>query len=676
MPLYTGGPNPNISDGLFLIDLGASLLLLSPASLSCVERQPVDKSSEGDSAPQHLIDEVVIPLLRDIGRLLSMLILLGGDAQHSKASIASRTELSHLWISEASYTQILADTYSVIFADDSMENLMRETFGFTFTEALDVIQAVQLEYRARMETHWEEIRQAGFSNEKEKALSEAGMRRMVEYTQTMALPPSVDEATFDVESLLTHIDLEEDTVRLVLDECSFDYRQRTPADVKQLLLNGIKPVAGHPFHREGARYLLINEALMLPGLKTRIEEKLRNHPLYAEVKGHTLEDLVELCFVQFFGDEAVCPQVHYLSKDNQRGEIDLLIRNGDIALIVEVKSGSLRDPEKKNHPGSFTRKINASITKASKQIHQAAEAILLDGGFYSLKKEWLDLASIREVHTIIVTLDDLLELGTNQLSLEEVDLLKHGGTLPWIVSYNDLSLLLEMVEEPGELIAYLRRRTSADIVSRYWSTDELDLFLEFRETGMWVEVDRSVDNVGAELSPAPVVMVPSRTALVDAWFYGYATKPKIKNVPMLPYVQQARQQGFEQWLALGADLLSTAEDVQEDLWGVMEKLEQMAVQDGRSHSFTSVLVGQAIDQVTLLTVYTGGILDNSQKKDAEIREYLAMKKTQVGAQRAYGMRFKKGKLISVAYDAETYDPAEFDQEKYSRLKPPPSDFLR
>ncbi|BAC17053.1 hypothetical protein [Corynebacterium efficiens YS-314] len=131
MPLYTGGPNPNISDGLFLIDLGASLLLLSPASLSCVERQPVDKSSEGDSEPQHLIDEVVIPLLRDIGRLLSMLILLGGDAQHSKASIASRTELSHLWISEASYTQILADTYSVIFADDSMENLMRETFGWT-----------------------------------------------------------------------------------------------------------------------------------------------------------------------------------------------------------------------------------------------------------------------------------------------------------------------------------------------------------------------------------------------------------------------------------------------------------------------------------------------------------------------------------------------------------------
>ncbi|BAC17060.1 hypothetical protein [Corynebacterium efficiens YS-314] len=108
---------------------------------------------------------------------------------------------------------------------------------FTFTEALDVIQAVQLEYRARMETHWEEIRQAGFSNEKEKALSEAGMRRMVEYTQTMALPPSVDEATFDVESLLTHIDLEEDIVRLVLDECSFDYGQRTPADVKQLLLS-------------------------------------------------------------------------------------------------------------------------------------------------------------------------------------------------------------------------------------------------------------------------------------------------------------------------------------------------------------------------------------------------------------------------------------------------------
>ncbi|WP_143758388.1 hypothetical protein [Corynebacterium efficiens] len=88
-----------------------------------------------------------------------------------------------------------------------------------------------------METHWEEIRQAGFSNEKEKALSEAGMRRMVEYTQTMALPPSVDEATFDVESLLTHIDLEEDIVRLVLDECSFDYGQRTPADVKQLLLS-------------------------------------------------------------------------------------------------------------------------------------------------------------------------------------------------------------------------------------------------------------------------------------------------------------------------------------------------------------------------------------------------------------------------------------------------------
>ena len=67
--------------------------------------------------------------------------------------------------------------------------------------------------------------------------------------------------------------------------------------------------------------------------------------------------------------------------------------------------------------------------------------------------EWIDLAPVAEMHSIIVMLDDM---GPLSLSMNE---LAHKGIIdteevPWIVSMHDLVVMSRTVDHPAQFLEF------------------------------------------------------------------------------------------------------------------------------------------------------------------------------------------------------------------------------
>jgi hypothetical protein len=95
---------------------------------------------------------------------------------------------------------------------------------------------------------------------------------------------------------------------------------------------------------------------------------------------------------------------------------------------------------------------------------------------------------------------------------------------------NDLDLITQLIDRPAEFLLYLQRRRHPAATAMYIAPDELDLFLYFLRTGLYVEPEPEM--IAAELewigqtrtadrrrhaaqSPA---LVTSHTDQLDAWY--------------------------------------------------------------------------------------------------------------------------------------------------------------
>lgn len=164
------------------------------------------------------------------------------------------------------------------------------------------------------------------------------------------------------------------------------------------------------------------------------------------------------------------------------------------------------------------------------QANRMRERILQDNGLRLRDGSWLALDRVREVHAVAVSLDDLSGIATVTSHLVRAGLLP-AAHLPWTVSLHDLRIVCELVDRPAELVLYLRRRTEPDVTRKFHAVDELDFFLEFYASGLFVEPDP--DRVAAELpqfgeQPAAarrrfrdqrLSFLTSRTDALDAYYF-------------------------------------------------------------------------------------------------------------------------------------------------------------
>ena len=222
-------------------------------------------------------------------------------------------------------------------------------------------------------------------------------------------------------------------------------------------------------------------------------------------------------------------------------EGDHLVVVDDVAIIVEDKAGAVSPVAKGGKINRLRTDLTSIITKAANQAHRLGDLIERDGGVRT-GDGWVDLSQIREVHTIAVSLDDLLSVATATIELVQAGLIDPAN-IPWTVSVHDLELITELVDRPAEFLLYLRRRRDPLTTHVFMAPDELDLFLLFFEGNLWAEPDpdevhRTFPFTGPPTTAARRrfreqgrAYITSRTDPLDAWHYsksqpGGPTEPK------------------------------------------------------------------------------------------------------------------------------------------------------
>lgn len=532
-----------------------------------------------------------------------------------------------------------------------------------------------------------------------------------------------DAARIDVADVAARTGLGEPTVKAVIDLFSYPMESREIEEVVDEFFAAQSPFRQRPLLLDASgEAMLVNAAGLVESIRDRFEQQLKADAAawdrYSQHRGDFVEaDALRLLsgcfptgdvhsgFQYFFPDPTKTPAESEPEQYTRIGECDGLIIVDDVAVVIEVKAGALSAPARTGDAKRLSQDLGKIVADAAEQADRVRMRILEDHGLMLRDRTWLDLAAIREIHSITVSLEDLSGIATITSELVRSGILTVAD-LPWTVSLHDLRIVTELVDRPPELLLYLRRRTNPDVTRRFHAVDELDFFLEFCNSGLFVEPDP--DRLRAELPQfgEPTVAakrrytsqglesLTSRTDQLDAWYFhqtgvrsAAARKPALNsNADLQRLVDGIVKSGAPGWLRLSTTLLDGSSATQRAFAQHGPELVARTRDDGMPHTLAVVGGSGAADSFVLIWMSRG----RGQRTEAAVEHltrYVAAKKHQAKVALGVGMLFDDspdiGTPVHIAYDSrppgrdesldadiERFGPKPLEQSQRTTTLPP------
>lgn len=520
--------------------------------------------------------------------------------------------------------------------------------------------------------------------------------------------PDLEASTVPVAEIVAETGLEEGRVLAVVERFTVDITGQSPADVLDAFTGGANPLRSRPLiAADGDRVLLPHHTLSVDAVKENLEEYLKGTKvweMYQMHRGDLLEARVRTALERVLPANAVFRDAfNYFvpaneaedaaadpAKYTRKVEGDHLVVVDDVAVIVEDKAGAVSAVAK----GGKTRRLQTDLTsiiaKAADQARRLSDSIGRDGGIRT-EDGWVDLTRIREIHTIAVSLDDLMSVTTATDELVRAGLIDPAN-IPWTVSLHDLELIAELVDRPAEFLLYLRRRRDPLTTHVYMAPDELDLFLLFYEGNLWAEPDpdevyRTFPFTGPPSSAARRrfreqhrTYITSRTDKLDEWHYFKSRtssppppKPRMVHSPAGQLIDDLMGRGIFGALSLGATLLSGSTAFQQKIATQANFLLDNPY-PGRSRQ-----VAVPVTQVTnakdgwllVWSTHPTGSADLATTI-AEQERYLRLKKHQLHLPRGALFLFdqRSRKLVHISYDGHVGELPDELKPLLKLLRPP------
>lgn len=263
-------------------------------------------------------------------------------------------------------------------------------------------------------------------------------------------------------------------------------------------------------------------------------------------------------------------------------ESDCLFVVDGVAFCIEVKAGAVTDKSRSGHAQRLATDLEKTLKEGNEQAQRLAELIRGNGGVWTPEGDWLDLAEVREIHSVIVMLDDMgpLSLSMNELADQGVIA---SDEVPWIVSLHDLQVIGLVLDHPAQFLDFLRRRRGRKLATMLSGGDELDVLMWFIDGGMYFDPDpedvaeqlpigiptRPVDK--KRFDEQPRVHLGTLTDSLDAWMYGEeglsqvaAPKPVRLEEPWVEdFLRASEESHAPGWLRFGADLVGLSGTAQQ-----------------------------------------------------------------------------------------------------------------
>jgi hypothetical protein len=359
-------------------------------------------------------------------------------------------------------------------------------------------------------------------------------------------------------------------------------------------------------------------------------------------------------------------------------ESDILFVVDGVAICVEVKAGSVTDKSRGGNARRLARDLEKTLFEGNEQAQRLVELIRANGGVVAVGGgQWVDLADIREIHSVIVMLDDMgpLSLSMNELAKQGVIA---SDEVPWIVSLHDLIVASRVFDHPAQFLEFVRRRRGRKLATMLSGADELDVLMWFLNGGMYfdpspedvarqIPIDKQIDRADQHrFDSQPRVQLGTLTDPLDAWMYAEeglsqtpALKPTRREAPWVEaFLRASEEAKAPGWLRFGADLVGLSGSAQERI-GRDLKTQCKAARGGTNerslttHGTTSV--GSWL--LTAAAIPTGAETDHLPK-------YIDAKQYQTQASRSMLLLYRPdGRLLGSRFcgDAEPRS-AERDAE--------------
>lgn len=263
------------------------------------------------------------------------------------------------------------------------------------------------------------------------------------------------------------------------------------------------------------------------------------------------------------------------------GEIDGLLRFGDVAVVVEAKSATMR-PGARRGGIALIRHLKGTLSKAATQGTTALQVLHgeLVGDLRQKNGSPVRLgAEVREVHPVLVTLDDLSAVGPVAWELAGSEVLPEGVTIPWIVTRHELDLVCRMIESPIQFTHFLRRRSRLNQIGGRIASDELDWWMLYLDNRLYFEEDQSDGRV----------RYLSQTDALDAWYLfeeGERERPAEKPTQRLDEGTRAFLTALDDerpggWVAAGCLALDASGESATRMWRELRRAQRRASRRGR-----------------------------------------------------------------------------------------------
>jgi len=468
----------------------------------------------GSRSPSPPIDANVLTPARN---LLAEIVLLEGLRRYRQAGavgtdplagVRGRAAVAHLIQRHPGWPWQESAVLLDLFARFATE--LRHRLGFDATDAVACSEAATELVQAQMRAHMvhDETRRDEVLSWADKVLS-----RWQDQPDTplrdralgalWALMHAGDAMLLTPDALAARANVDPDVAHSYLDALS------TPFGQAGDFFHVAESVRFAPYMRVGPNAFL----LTVPGndlwaLRLLFEKALKSQN-YSKHRGAWLErHAIDMLSGALSPDE-VHLGVEIFDGERKIGEIDGLLRFGDAVVVVEAKAATLR-PGARRGGEALISHLRETLTKAAAQTSLALRVLHGEerGQLKTAEGSSLALgAEVREVHPVLVTLDDLSSVAPSIWEIAESVVLPPGVTIPWTVTRHELDLVCATVGSPIEFIHFLRRRSRLNQLGGRTATEELDWWMLYLKGRLYFEEDDS----------AQAVRYLSQTDDLDAW---------------------------------------------------------------------------------------------------------------------------------------------------------------
>lgn len=696
--------------GLTRAEVFALLAITSHANFSRdTEATGGDESSSGPLRAQPITDAVHgrIEALDEILQLEQVRALLDADPEDVIGSITAKMRGAEVWMRNTSYPDRVEITVRELFSEEAVDHTLKAGLGFGVEEALRALQGchqLQVDRLSARMNKWRDD-MAGAMQAHPDGLNHEQRTYWIGQWRAFWEPDS-QFVTLSTQEVAEYTGLDVAAVQATLDFFSLDLGGSTPRSVINAFAAGDNPLRTNPVVTGAdGRFMLVHDAHIVVAVREAFEQFLKGTPAwdhYQAHRGRTLEERTESALARVLpGATALHGFEYYVPATpaeeagpvegyTKRVEGDHLFVLDDVAIIVEDKAVAVAPAARAGDTRRLRNDLTRIVERAITQARRLRDRIEADRGLRLHGSPWMDLSSVREIHTIAVSLEDLAATTTGT-----ADLIRAGfidkDCIAWTVSLHDLDLIVELIDHPSEFLLYLRRRTDPLATVIYTAPDELDLFLHFQQKGLYVEPDP--DELREKLPYLPAataaerrrfkrqtpVYVSSLTDELDAWHrqrnstadgtHGVgeepeldfettpARRPAMVPSPLRALLDDLRASGTFAWLSIGATLLSGATAAQENMARIPRDLLNNPFDNGRGRSMTVPIVDVRGDG-WLLAWITRPPSRSFDDFASEMSIYIQAKAHQLGMRRAAAFLYDEatGALARTLYESHLGEP--------------------